>query len=107
MRRADAAGAKDALDHAARAPEGEGAGRSLAGPGSDELEKHGKAAIEACRLEKPDAYLRAIATLMPKEVHVGPTDGLTLEQLEAEILRLLGGEPGALALRGQDGETLQ
>lgn len=72
-----------------------------------DFERHGKDAIEACRVEKPDAYLKVVASLLPKEVHVGPTDGMTMEQLNAEIMRLLGQGDAPPGPRGQDGETLQ
>jgi hypothetical protein len=49
-----------------------------------DYEAHGKAAIERMRETNPVAYLRMIASLLPKEFHVeatrSPLEGLTLEQ---------------------------
>jgi len=46
-------------------------------------EENGVAAIEVVRAEKPDAYLKVIAQVIPKElnVKVGELDELTDEQL--------------------------
>ncbi len=33
-------------------------------------EQHGVAAIEACRTDKPDVYLRTVAGILPKELNV-------------------------------------
>lgn len=49
---------------------------------ADDFEANGKAAIKAAREGDPTGYVRAIASLMPKELIVErPTDGLTDEQL--------------------------
>lgn len=37
---------------------------------ADDFEKDGRAAIVACRENKPDAYIKAIAALCPKEIEV-------------------------------------
>lgn len=34
----------------------------------EDFSKHGAAVIEAVRLEKPDAYLKVVASLMPVEI---------------------------------------
>lgn len=35
-----------------------------------DFDENGKEAIEQCRLNKPDAYIKAIAALCPKEIEV-------------------------------------
>ena len=36
----------------------------------DDFEAHGKSVIETVRAEKPDQYLKVIASIIPKELHV-------------------------------------
>jgi len=56
---------------------------------SEDFAAHGKAAIAQCRTEKPDVYLRIVASLMPKELEAKrPLEGLTDEELEAGIALL-------------------
>jgi len=55
-----------------------------------DFEVNGAAAIERCRLERPDVYIRVIASLLPKQQveQVNPLEELTddeLHQLEAMI----------------------
>jgi Family of unknown function (DUF5681) len=49
----------------------------------NDFQEHGSAAIAACRAEKPDVYVRIIAGLLPKDVHlkVQSLDELTDDQL--------------------------
>jgi Family of unknown function (DUF5681) len=49
----------------------------------NDFQDHGSAAIAACRAEKPDVYLRIIAGILPKDVHlkVQSLDELTDDQL--------------------------
>jgi hypothetical protein len=35
---------------------------------ADDFDEHGKQALEDCRKTKPEAYIKAIAALMPREV---------------------------------------
>ena len=37
----------------------------------DDFDKHGAAAIVAVRTEKPDQYLKVIASILPREIDVG------------------------------------
>lgn len=52
---------------------------------SDDFAEHGRGAIERMRNEDPSGYVRAIASLMPKEMDVShkvsPLEHLTDEQL--------------------------
>lgn len=52
--------------------------------------EHGVAAIQAVRADKPDQYLKVIASLMPKElnVNVNELDNLSDDQLIARIRNL-------------------
>lgn len=55
----------------------------------DDFEKGGIAALEKCRLEKPEAYIRAIAGMMPKEIEIKrPLEDLNDEQLIAAVAAL-------------------
>lgn len=36
----------------------------------DDFSAHGKAAIVACRADKPDAYLKIIASILPKQAEI-------------------------------------
>jgi hypothetical protein len=54
---------------------------------SDDFDAHGANAIEKCREENPAAYLRTIASLMPKDIAITSNsfDHMTDEEIEAEI----------------------
>jgi Family of unknown function (DUF5681) len=53
----------------------------------DDFQEHGSAAIAACRVEKPDVYVRVIASLLPKDVQlkVQSLDDLTDDQLMRKL----------------------
>ena len=56
---------------------------------ADDFKANGVAAIEAMRVNDPSAYVRAIASLMPKEMDlnhkVSPLEHLTDDQLESIV----------------------
>lgn len=54
----------------------------------DDFNEHGIAAIQTVRREKPDAYVKVIASLLPKEFKIETTSDLTDEQLDARIRTL-------------------
>mgnify|MGYP006056044853 CR=1 len=54
----------------------------------DDFAEHGVAAIQRVRDEKPDAYVKVIASLLPKEFKIETTSDLTDEQLDARIRTL-------------------
>lgn len=54
----------------------------------DDFEKHGVATIETVRTEKPDAYVKVIASLLPKEFKIETVSDLTDEQLDARLRQL-------------------
>ena len=55
----------------------------------EDFSAHGKEAVRRCREEKPDVYIRIIASLMPKELEIKrPLDNLTDEELDAAIVLL-------------------
>jgi hypothetical protein len=66
---------------------------------ADDFEAHGKEAIEAAREKDPVGYIKAIASLMPKQVEQSqPLDDLTDAELTAGIALLrsrLSGGAGA------------
>ena len=54
---------------------------------ADDFAAHGKSAIVTMRLEKPADYVRAIASLMPKELEITrPLDEVSDEDLNAAII---------------------
>ena len=55
----------------------------------DQDSEHGKTAIIACRTEKPDVYVKIVASLMPKELETKrPLENLSDDELEACIALL-------------------
>ena len=56
----------------------------------DDFQDHGSAAIAACRAEKPEVYLRVIASLLPKDVNLTtrPLDDLSDDQLLRRLRQL-------------------
>jgi hypothetical protein len=56
---------------------------------SMDFSEHGPAAIERVRQEDPVAYIRVIASLLPKELKVerSPYADMTEEEINAEIIR--------------------
>lgn len=58
---------------------------------AEDFAAHGREAIIQCRLTKPDAYIKVIAALMPKELELKrPLEGLADEELESFVLFLRG-----------------
>ena len=54
---------------------------------ADDFAEHGKTAIKDMREQDPASYIRAIASLMPKELEISrPMDEIDDEQLDAAIL---------------------
>src|SRR5260370_37949549 len=56
-----------------------------------DFEAHGAAAIERCRSEHPDVYVRVVAGLLPKQTveKADPLDDLSLAQLAERLIRRL------------------
>lgn len=46
----------------------------------EDFDKHGIAAVERVRSEKPDQYLKVIASLLPKEIDVGDNFASALKE---------------------------
>lgn len=65
---------------------------------------HGVAAIEQTRIEKPDQYLKVIASLLPKDVNLNITDDTSemtddelvdrIQRLTASVAPFLAGRTG-------------
>ncbi|WP_246807067.1 DUF5681 domain-containing protein [Ensifer sp. ENS05] len=73
-----------------------------------DFEKHGSAVIAAVRKNKPEQYLRVVASILPKDlnVNINNLDNLTDEQLTERIRELssvLGPFLAAAGTRGPDG----
>lgn len=64
---------------------------------AEDFAANGKQAIETVRTEKPDAYLKVIAAVVPKEVHhrVEDYDDLSEAEIESRITALLASAGGA------------
>lgn len=58
---------------------------------AEDFEQHGKVAIEAVRAEKPDAYLKVIASILPKQIDlsVNEFDGMSDDQLRSAVTAAL------------------
>lgn len=57
----------------------------------DDFQEHGVAAIQTVRAEKPDQYLKVIASLLPKDINLNLNDGqadLTDDELIERIRSL-------------------
>ena len=54
----------------------------------DDFHEHGKAAIEKVRAEKPDAYLKVIASILPAQLQVNVTHDLSDSELDERIRQL-------------------
>ena len=56
---------------------------------SEDFAANGKGAIVQCRVEKPDVYIKVVASLMPKELEIKrPLEDLTDEELDAAVILL-------------------
>jgi hypothetical protein len=68
----------------------------------DDFVQHGAKVVEQVRKERPDIYLKVIASILPRELHVkdGPLfDGMSNEQLD----EILGSVRAVLAARTPSG----
>src|ERR1700716_2017276 len=59
--------------------------------------EHGETAIKIMRIEEPGAYVRVIASLMPKEFTV--TDNALGDMSDEDLQQILTGGPGVLKIR--------
>ena len=55
-----------------------------------DFEGHGQGVIATVRANEPSAYLRVVASLVPKEFKIERVDDLTDEQLDARIRAIAG-----------------
>lgn len=71
----------------------------------EDFAKHGVKAIETVRTDKPEHYLKVIASILPKElnVNVNETDALTDDELIQRLRRLDDTIRPFLALAGEAG----
>jgi hypothetical protein len=69
----------------------------------DDFQENGVAAIKAVRCEKPDAYLKVIASIVPKELRVTTENDLTDDELIARIRQLDAAIRPFLVVEGEDG----
>lgn len=69
----------------------------------EDFSEHGVAAIQAVRAEKPDAYLKVIASLLPRELKVTTETEMTDDQLIERIQQLDAIIRPFLGLEGEGG----
>lgn len=50
-----------------------------------DFDKHGPSVIEAVRTEKPDQYLKVVASILPKEIEAGENLSNVLEDILSRI----------------------
>jgi hypothetical protein len=74
---------------------------------ADDFAKHGAAAIERVRQEKPSDYIKVVASLLPRDVNlnVRPLDDLSDEQLLERLRSLTKQAAPLLANLDGDDET--
>ena len=74
---------------------------------AEDFEKHGLEVIERVRIEKPEAYIKVIASLLPKDLNLNVTklDDLTDEQLLERLSSLTKQVAPLLANLDGDDET--
>lgn len=70
-------------------------------------EAHGAAALAECRETKPDAYIKTVASILPKElnVKVDPYEEMSDDELDRAIKRLAAEVLGVSAASGTKEET--
>lgn len=73
----------------------------------DDFQEHGADVIDKVRLEKPDQYLKVVASILPQQlnVRVSEFDDLSEEQLDQRIhalARALQLEAGTIAVAGRE-----
>ena len=56
---------------------------------ADDFSEHGRTAIQNCRTEKPDVYIKVVASLMPKELEIKrPLEELSDDELDNAVALL-------------------
>jgi len=65
--------------------------------------EHGAAAIETVRKDKPDAYLKVIASVLPAHINVNLNRDLTDEELDRRIRDLAAALDIGLRIEGPSG----
>lgn len=66
----------------------------------DDFQQHGKSVIETVRAEKPDQYLKVIASILPKELHV--KDASLEDMSDNELVELLAAVRSLTASNGRE-----
>lgn len=51
-------------------------------------QEHGKETVERVRVEKPDAYVKVVASILPKELNIKVEDDLSDSELDQRIRQL-------------------
>lgn len=69
----------------------------------EDFQKYGVEVIEAVRTEKPDQYLKVVASILPKEIEAGEKLSDTL----TDILERIDGRTRTVAGRQDESATIQ
>lgn len=70
----------------------------------DDFTAHGQAAIEECRAKSPETYVKVIAGLLPKEMHISasPLEEMSADDIAEALTRIAALRT---ALLGADGSA--
>lgn len=73
----------------------------------EDFNAHGKEAIVATRTEKPDQYLKVIASLLPRDINltVNEFEGKSDDDIRRELRELAGALSALVAAEGDQVET--
>ncbi|MFG1389077.1 DUF5681 domain-containing protein [Xanthobacter versatilis] len=71
-----------------------------------DFEEHGAETIAAVRVEKPDQYLKVVASILPREVKVTTEVDLSDEELDQRIRQLAAALDLAIGGKGGAGEAV-
>lgn len=71
----------------------------------DDFTAHGQAAIEECRAKSPETYVKVIAGLLPKEMHISasPLEDMSADDISDALARIAALRT---ALIGPDGSAV-
>ena len=68
----------------------------------DDFTEHGADAIQKCRTESPETYVKVIAGLLPKDIHISasPLEEMSADDIAGALARI---DAIRVAFAGQDG----
>lgn len=71
----------------------------------DDFTEHGADAIQKCRTDSPETYVKVIAGLLPKDIHItaSPLEEMSADDIAAALARI---DAIRLAFAGSDGAAV-